>query len=212
MLLRLAPLVGVGGYANEPAFSIANQVLQQLLAPPLAWPWNRKTNAGTAMVAGTQDYTVVLTDFGWLEKATITLGSAINELEIAGVLPEESKQARPMRIAAQTDDGAGNIKFRLFPVPDQAYTLTLTYQAAAPLFTKLTQTWAPVPDRLQHLYTTGFLARAYELADDGRFPMTLQLFLSQVAAANSGLSETQKNLFLWEAMRNGRQMSRVTQG
>lgn len=38
----LRKLLGVGGFANEPGLSIANNVLQYLLAKPFAWKFNRK--------------------------------------------------------------------------------------------------------------------------------------------------------------------------
>lgn len=41
--VELLPLVGVGGYSNEPAISIANDVLAEILSPPYNWKWNRKT-------------------------------------------------------------------------------------------------------------------------------------------------------------------------
>jgi hypothetical protein len=39
--VELIPLIGVGGYQNEPALSLANDVLQNLLASPLDFKWNR---------------------------------------------------------------------------------------------------------------------------------------------------------------------------
>lgn len=206
--LRMMLLVAVGGLANEPAVTIGNSVMQYLLAPPLAWPWNRNKNSATSTVAGTQDYICALADFGWLEKATIKDASNnFYELETTLVSPEEGKQSRPIRIATQNNDGAGNITFRLSPVPDQAYTLNLTYQKKATLFTSLTQTWAPIPDEMSYLYTTGFLAKSYEMADDGRYPGTMQMFLNQIVGAANGLSDTQKNLFLWNRLRDIRQLS-----
>lgn len=39
----LMPLTGVGGFTNEPAVSLANDVLSELLSPPFAWKFNRQT-------------------------------------------------------------------------------------------------------------------------------------------------------------------------
>ncbi len=39
---ELLPIVGVGGFSNEPALSIANDVLCELLGQPFPWKFNRK--------------------------------------------------------------------------------------------------------------------------------------------------------------------------
>lgn len=38
---KLIPVVGVGGISNEPALSIANDVMGEVLNPPYPWKWNR---------------------------------------------------------------------------------------------------------------------------------------------------------------------------
>lgn len=213
IMTRLVPLINVGGYSNEPALSIANQILQEILAPPFAWPWNRQTLDTTSTVAGTQDYPVTVANFGWLETATLKdSGGKITVLEIATGLTEETTQARPVRIATQADPGAGTVTFRLFPAPDAAYTINLTYQAAPPLVIALTQTWAPVPDRLRYLYDQGFLARVYEMLDDGRFPISLQQFQALLVAAANGLSATQRNPFDWAKVREEREAMSIGEG
>lgn len=52
----LMPLTGVGGYANEPAISIANDTLSELLAPPFAWKFNRATMPIFVTQQNQQDY------------------------------------------------------------------------------------------------------------------------------------------------------------
>lgn len=39
--VELIPLIGVGGFQNEPSLSLANDVLQNILASPLDFKWNR---------------------------------------------------------------------------------------------------------------------------------------------------------------------------
>lgn len=39
---KLVPLVGVGGFQNEPALTIANDTLQEILSAPYNWKFNRK--------------------------------------------------------------------------------------------------------------------------------------------------------------------------
>ena len=53
---ELMPIVGVGGYTNEPALSLCNQVVQELLASPLAWKWNRKEMGMFVTALNKQDY------------------------------------------------------------------------------------------------------------------------------------------------------------
>ena len=103
-----------------------------VLAPPFAWQWNRNTKT-FATVAGTTDYTVAMSDFGWLEKAQInnaTLNPTDYELTIYPLLSSSGSQARPDKITVFSDDNAGNYIFRLMSVPDLVYTVTLTYQKA----------------------------------------------------------------------------------
>lgn len=77
--IRLTPLTfttgPTGGRTGDPALSIGDWVRQTILAPPFSWRWNRSTTTFNT-VAGTQDYTQALATFGWLEKATVTAGTA----------------------------------------------------------------------------------------------------------------------------------------
>ena len=50
------------------------------------------------------------------------------------------------------------------------------------------------------LYNQGFLAKTYEYWKDERFISTMQLFVRQAIAANSGLSDSQVNIFLGERL------------
>jgi hypothetical protein len=202
-ILRYQPLTI--GTANEPSITSANIVLQTILGPPFIWRWNRNTNSSTSTVAGTQDYTIALSDFGYFEKATVTDSTGnVTELVWKEVLSVEtsvsSSRARPSFVSTQLDDNAGNITFRLMPVPDQIYTFTVIYQKAPVLFSSLSGTWAPIPDYMEYIYTRGFLAFALELADDNRFMVEHQRFLATLISSAEGLSEMQKNIFLGGAL------------
>src|SRR5512146_1191817 len=52
---ELMPLANVGGYTQEPALSLANDVLQEILSPPFAWKFNRVTANVLTTVRGKQD-------------------------------------------------------------------------------------------------------------------------------------------------------------
>jgi hypothetical protein len=108
------------------------------------------------------------------------------------------------------DDGAGNITFRLYPVPDGVYTAKVIYQKVPALQTTTSQTWAPIPDQFSYLYTSGFLASALEMVDDARFAPQQEMFLRQLVAACGGLDETQKNIFIESRLRQMRQQQAST--
>lgn len=103
------------------------------MSAPQIWPWNRKEVGGIAVTAGTQDYTVALTDFGYLEKAALTDASG-NQIEIKYVynnLPLSSDTTgagRPNGIAVIDYIPYVSVTFRLLDSPPQDYTLTVTYQ------------------------------------------------------------------------------------
>lgn len=209
---RNAPLTGIGGDPTEPAMSIGDWVRNFMLQPPFAWRWNR-ANTTLSVVAGTQDYAKALADFGWIEKATINDGKAsvgsIVELEIQVNLGEDLSSSGPRYIAARLDDDAGNITFRLHPMPEATYTVNIAYQKASPIFAALSDTWSPLPDYLSNIYSMGFLSKAYEYFDDPRYGFTFQMFLRQLVSASEGLTESQKNIFLAQFLDTAREQQGV---
>jgi hypothetical protein len=270
------PLTGVGGFANEPAFSFGDWVRNFILSPPFSWRWNRNvvefvTTVGVkdygfaetweagmtyaqytlvtdsngflqqATVGGTSGVTtptwsttafgtttdgtvtwqklgeetglgVELPDFGWLERASVNDGTTTYDLEVSLNVGATQSQERPTHISPRLDDGEGSVVFRLFPAPDKVYKVGVTYQKACPNFQNLTDTWYPIPDYFSYMYNTGFLAKCYEYVGDEKFGNTMQLFLKQVVSASEGLKESQKNLFLDNAMRDLREVQSVQKG
>ncbi len=203
------PTSGVGGFANEPALTSANYTMQSILAPPFKWEWNRKkVFPAITTVAGTSDYVVALSDYGWLEKATLTNPNPIgneppkHELEIYEILAVDGQQNRPTSIAVLLDDNAGNITFRLFPVPDGVYTVGLDYQKAPILATDLSATWAPIPDKLAFLYERGLLAQMQGMYNVQLYLAGMEMFFRQLVGAAEGLDEMQKAIFLEDSLRN----------
>jgi hypothetical protein len=53
---KLVPLVGVGGFSNEPALTIANDTLQEILSAPFNWKFNRKELQMFVTQTNKQDY------------------------------------------------------------------------------------------------------------------------------------------------------------
>jgi hypothetical protein len=150
------------------------------------------TNLGPILPTAQGSYT-----FAWMEtqsvkdpiKGWVELNSKIS-------LGLDSTQGRPTFISAQSDDGLGNVTFRLMSCPDQAYPIAVTMQQKPPIFTKLSQTWAPIPDEYSHIYNWGFLSLMWLFADDPRFATANQKFIAALLGTAEGLTETEKNIFL----------------
>jgi len=218
--IRLAPLTFASNTANDPAFSNADWVMQTILAPPFAWRWNRNSTATPTAptfvtTAGVSDYLVSLPTFGWIEKAVgydPEDGFRAFELQVGLISGGESLQNEPSRIAAQYDDGSGNITFRLFPPPDKIYNIVVEYQKSAPQFTDATQTWAPIPDWMSYIYNMGFDALSFQYTNDPRFSGTMQLFFTELANNAEGLTESQKNIWLQDRLNSIRQTAAVQSG
>jgi hypothetical protein len=190
---------------NEPAITAANIVKQTFIGPPFVWPWNRKVVTFNTVV-GQQDYPLSVPTFGWVESASVqdttVSPSKWNQLENKISLELDSSTARPVSIAAQLDDGNGNITFRLMPLPDAVYPVSITIQQTPATFTAPSDLWAPIPDRYQYIFSWGFLSMMYLFADDPRFGACNQKFIAALLAANQGLTQTQVNIFLnnWAAL------------
>ena len=118
----------------------------------------------------------------------------------------------PQRIAAQLDDGEGNITFRIFPSPDQVYNVVLTFQNAATLFTNVTNTWTPIPDYMSYVYNEGMDYKTFEYLGDPRSQSSGQLFFQSLAQMSEGLSESQKNLWAQDRLNSIRQQGAIQSG
>ena len=123
----------------EPACTIATNVRNTILNAPFIWPWNRNENTGLlTLVAGTQDYTVALTDFAYLEKlsllttAPVAPGSKyqfeIKNIHNTYVLAAGSKQAQPDACCVKYYIPGTSVALRFLANPDQGYSGTITYQ------------------------------------------------------------------------------------
>lgn len=201
--VHLMPLTGQGSISGEPAMTIANNVLQFILAPPFAWRWNRnKVSFTTSSTANTQTYTELVSDFGWIEQATANDGVTTWELTPRLVLPDASDVGKPTHISPDSDDDQGNVTFKLFPVPPKStqYTITVVYQKKPVIFTATTGTWSPIPDEYAYIYNAGFLAGAYENAGDVRFSVAYQKFIESLIACNEGLTDDEKSIFLTDKL------------
>lgn len=210
------PTTGVGGTAGEPAITTANLIMGIILGAPFKWEWNRVSNLNAFQTKiGFTDYKVALPTFGYLEKG-IVIDPSINtaqtgqksqfEMSVYKILGQDNnKPSRPMSIAVLVDDNAGNITFRLSPVPDKVYTIGLDYQMApnfiAPGASLSNTTWAPIPDKLSYIYQRGFLAHLQGMYNAQMYFAHMSMFFRQLVSACEGLTETEKNIFLEEQLR-----------
>ncbi len=197
---RLIPIVGVGGFTNEPALTICNRVIQEILAPSFNWKFNRKSAPAFDTVNEQQEYTLAgVTDIGWLERciAEHKESSAVVkpkiEIECVYSLPKTHIIDNPQKIALDRESGPDSF-VRLWPVPGTTiWTVQLEYQAKPPRKTSLTSTWAPIPDDLSYVYEQGFLAMALQHADDARAEQEYRKFQLLILRALQSKDTEQRN-------------------
>lgn len=198
---KLIPIVGVGGYQDEPALSICNNVIQEMLSEPYNWKFNSKVAQPflTDGTLNTQDYKHNVTDLGWLESAIYVDPAStqqpqpIDILETVRNLQPSSMIGNPTKLANMFETDAGGT-FRLWPVPSSSkqWQIISTYQMKAPVKGGLQETWTPIPDELAFVYRQGFLAEAYKHADDPRADKEYQKFQMMMQKA-LGLKDMEAN-------------------
>jgi hypothetical protein len=169
-------------------------------------------DTGTASVTTTQDYTLAAPEFSHIEHCSVLdINPATPiwmEMEVKNNLSLDSKTDRPRFLNPHTEDGNGNMTFRVMPAPDAAYPVSIHVQKAAPRITSINQTWAPIPDFMQYVVNWGFLALIWAFADDPRFQVANQKFLAGLLARAEGISEEDRNVFLnnWNNLTSGQNM------
>lgn len=135
--IEYAPLTA--GLNNEPAVSIATMVRNTILNAPFTWAWNRASNSSLTISQGTQDYTVPLTDFGFLEKVSLTDASSnvyevkdvYNTLALGVSSVTTGQGQRPVAVSVLAVNYGTNVTLRFLGAPNATYTVTLIYQKLA---------------------------------------------------------------------------------
>lgn len=191
-----SPNIGIN---NMPIIGIANIVRQIILAAPFTWRFNRNANTSVTTVQGQQDYTKSFTDFGFLETVSLTGpdGSIfeLKDVKNTEALAISSVRARPMMVAVQNDDGAGNITFRFSAVPDKTYTVNMVYQRSPVNFVNTTDPWTPIPDSFSDVYNNLCLGYYMDSCQDPRAPQYIARGVAGLLARSTGLSAMDKALF-----------------
>jgi hypothetical protein len=113
-----------------------------------------------------------ITDFGWMESATMiqTGNTSVNPtvwyLQAVRNLEPASMVAIPDRISVIQDLGTGILRIRLRYLPSsQPLTISVVYQKKPTLIASTGATWAPFPDNLIFCVRQMFVAMAYRFAE-----------------------------------------------
>jgi hypothetical protein len=191
-------LVSASGL-QTPGFNVTNQPITAVTPTTFS-----------IALAGT---TAATADVGLATSGSIKTFSTIRNNDPIG---ESSDVQQPVSLAVQSNDGQGNITFRVLGVPNGSYNVICTYQSAASSFTTLSSTWSPIPDYMVYIFTRGFTAHALEYKGDPRSAQEKVAFAAALLANAEGLDETQKNVFMSQYLANPMQSQsaslRVQQG
>lgn len=194
---------------QEPGLTMANIVLQRMLGSPFVWRFNRGNFTIDITTAGGTDYVKAVADLGRIEQQwLVDPANNIKELQGAVSLAKVSSTRRPMTVAPQFDDNAGNITFRFNSIPDQAYTANFDYQRKAPLIQSYGEDFGPVPDEFGYLFNKGMLSEGALLVNDSRFPIWEKDFIAGLLATQDGLDAQAKAIFFEQMLNTGRTATR----
>ena len=184
----------------EPALTTGNVVLQTIYGAPFKWRHNRGTFSFQTVI-GQNDYPVQINDFGFLEDQVVIAGTAPKQTihQLGGkfsLARPTGSPSRPIDIAPQFDDGAGNITFRTSTSPDQVYTIQGDYQCKSPLLRSPASLIGNVPDEFAFVFNWGYLTIISMIVDDPRFPIWEKYFIGRLLGLQDGLDEIDVNIFL----------------
>lgn len=169
-------VVTITGLTNT-VFNVTNAIILTASATQF-------TFASTHSVSSTADTGIAIS------------GSQSEITNIVNVLGAGAELGTPNSIAPQVDDNSGNITFRILPVPDGVYQITIIYQKSIPaLITTTASTWAPIPDKYAYVYEWGFLALMSAYLQDPKWQSYNQKFVSALLGIAEGISEDQRNIF-----------------
>lgn len=122
----------------EPACSIASIVRNSIMNAPMTWSWNRFEDSSVVTTLMDQDYTIALTNFGFIEKVSLTDPSGnVQELkDILNTTPlsKNSTVQRPSAVSVISYSPGVSLKIRFNSIPDKLYTVNLMYQGIAVQF------------------------------------------------------------------------------
>ncbi len=204
--LVIPSAVATATFLNGQLLIILTATPTQITAAVTTMTYASAADTGTLTNGTTQDYTIAAPAFSHIEHASVldVTRTPPNwvELKVQNNLALDSRDARPTFVGPHVEDGNGNVTFRVMPSPNGAYPVSVHVQLAAPRITSINQTWAPMPDFMQYIYSWGFLALIWAFADDSRFQIANSKFTAGLLARAEGLTEEERNIFLnnWNAI------------
>lgn len=205
------------GLNFEPAITIASTIRNTLLTPPMTWPWNRVEDSSqqTTLISGqqtnfNQDYTYQISNFGFLEKCSLTdpngqIWEVPTVLNTASLAQGGSPQ-RPTSVCVIATNPGTSFKIRFMGIPDQVYTINLTYQTLATQFAAFPITSVLTASGGQTTYIGTFnplsfvtgqsalIANLRTAANNGNFTIISCSATNLVLANASGQAETDPGL------------------
>lgn len=184
---------------QQPGLGIAQIILNIMLGPPFVWRFNRFSFEFPINTTGGTDYVISVPGLGHIETQwMIDDQGKFHELSGAISLAKTGMQKQPTKVAPQYDDNLGNITFRFNSIPDRNYTAYFDYQQKPPLITGYGQPLGTMSDEFVHIFYTGMLAWAAMLVNDARFPIWEKRFIADLIAAQDGLDDQAKIIFMGE--------------
>lgn len=190
---------------------------------------NGTDTTGTFTSTTTQDYvvappagynTVGGATTGWfshIEHASVYDITAATpnwmELTVKNNLSLSTVAARSTFLSPESEDANGNMTFRLMPAPNKNYPIAIHAMLTPPLITSINQTWAPLPDYLENVYTLGFLGWMMAFNDAPQSQMYNSQFKAALLARQDGLTQEERDIFLnnWDLL-TSRQSMNAQQG
>ncbi len=132
-----------------------------------------------------------------VEAGALAIAGPSTQLELKwGSLEVDRAIDRPTFIATQESDMSGvNFMFRLMPIPGLPYRVNLTFQKCPGSLATPSSLWG-IPDQLQYIYNYFFAFFMFDYFDDPRAARYRQLAVASLLGRQSGLSSTDRNLFL----------------
>ena len=134
--IQYSPLTA--GTGSEPSISIASMIRNSILNAPMTWSWNRFEDSSVTTTTVDQDYSVPLTNFGFLETVSLTDPKGniqqVKDIYNTTALSKNTQTQRPSAACVIANTPGTSIKIRFNSVPDQIYKVNLTYQGIAVQF------------------------------------------------------------------------------
>ena len=210
--IEYSPLTA--GNNNEPAVSVANMIISTITSAPFTWAWNREEYDGLTLEGSPspeQDYSIPITDFGFLEKVTLinaagTYAFNVTDVYNTGALGVSvSKPAEPKGCSVHLVQYGINVTLRFIAIPDQNYDSVITYQKLIPDMSALGDPW-PIPGQYKDIFNNLFAAEAYQAVDDDQQAQRYRMRgVAALLAKAEGLNEMQRNSVLAQFLVRGGQ-------